>query len=106
MVSVDAVVRSYTDDRAVLGASVVILLDGDVYYAGGFGTASVEDPDREVTPQTLYGYGSICKTICATLILRLVEKGLLNLDEPVVSYLPSLEFSNSEYGRMIALRHL
>jgi CubicO group peptidase (beta-lactamase class C family) len=106
MKSIDALIQSYTDKRVILGAAVAILQGGEIIYLGGFGKTSVEDNGTKVTPLTLFAYGSICKTICATLIMRLVEKELLNLDTPLVDYLPDLQFSNADYGRKITLRHL
>jgi CubicO group peptidase (beta-lactamase class C family) len=68
---------------------------------------SFEEGGVPVTPQTLFAYGSICKNICAALVMRLVEEGRLHLDRPIVEYLPDLRFTNNEtYGRQITLRHL
>lgn len=106
MHSIEALVQSYVDNHAVLGAAVAILQGGEIVYQGGFGTTTVEDHGVEVTPLTLFAYGSICKTLCATLVLRLVERGLLNLDTPIVQYLPELRFSNTDYGEKVTLRHL
>lgn len=102
----DTLIQSCIDNQAILGAAVAILQNGEIIYTAGFGTTSVEDHGLKVTPQTLFAYGSISKTICATLIMRLVEQGLLNLDTPIFNYLPKLLFSNAEYGRKITLRHL
>jgi CubicO group peptidase (beta-lactamase class C family) len=106
MKSLDALIGPYIGAHAVLGAAVAILQDGEIAYLGGFGTTSVEDSGVRVTPRTLFAYGSIGKTICATLTMRLVEKGLLDLDTPVVHYLPDLHFSNADYGSKVTLRHL
>jgi CubicO group peptidase (beta-lactamase class C family) len=103
---IDAFIQSYIDNQAILGMAVAILQNGEIVYTGGFGTTSVEDNGVKVTPQTLFAYGSISKTICATLIMRLVEQDLLNLDTPLFNYLPDLQFSNVDYGRRITLRHL
>ena len=74
----------------VPGVSVA-LVDGDrVLWSKGYGFA---DQEREVpaTPQTVYQVGSITKLLTATAVMQLVERGGLNLDAPVNSYLP--EFS-------------
>jgi CubicO group peptidase (beta-lactamase class C family) len=106
MKSVDSLIQPYMVRGDILGAAVAILQDGEIIYQGGFGTTSVEQNGVAVTPHTLFAYGSISKTLCATLIMRLVERGLLDLDGPVRVYLPDLLFSDPEYGRQITLRHL
>ena len=99
-------IQSYIDNQDILGAAIAILQDGDLVYLGGFGKTSIEENSVPVTPHTLFAYGSISKTICATLIMRLIEGGLLDLDTPVLQYLPDLQFSNPDLGRKITLRHV
>lgn len=106
MKPLDALIQSYMDSNAALAASVAVLQKGKIVYLGGFGTTSVEAAGVPVTPRTLFGYGSISKNICAVLIMRLVERNLLDLDVPISHYLPDLQFSDAKYGRKITLRHL
>lgn len=94
------------DQQAALGAAVALIKGGEVIYSGGFGTTTVAEHGVKVTPRTLFYYGSICKTLCATLIMRLVEQRQLALDTPIVHYLPDLHFSNPTYGQKVTLRHL
>ena len=47
-----------------------------------------EAPDTVVTPETLFHLFSATKVITATLILALVDDGLLDLDTPVEAWLP------------------
>jgi CubicO group peptidase (beta-lactamase class C family) len=94
------------DQQAAIGAAVAILRDGEVIEIGGFGKTSVEESGVNVTPHTLFAYGSISKTICAALIMRLVEQGLLDLDQRIAHYLPDLKFSDPVCGEKITLRHI
>src|SRR5690606_7587272 len=50
--------------------------------------------------------GSIGKTVCGVLVLRLVQAGLLDLDRPLVTYLPRLAFSDEQAGKRLTLRHV
>jgi len=107
MKSINDLIQSAVEEKAAIGAAVAILQGGEIVFTGGFGLASVELPQVKVTPHTLFAYGSISKNICSALIMRLVEKGLLRLDTPIVHYLPDLRFSQNEtYGRQITLRHI
>ena len=97
----DDLIQRYMSNQTALGVAVAILQNGEIIYANGFGKTSIEESGVSVTPTTLFAYGSICKTICATLIMRLVEKNFVQLDIPVVHYLPGLQFSNADYGKKV-----
>jgi CubicO group peptidase (beta-lactamase class C family) len=99
-------IQPFMERRAALGAAVALIRGGELEYLGGFGTTSVEATGIAVTPATLFAYGSICKTICATLVMRLVERGLLHLDTPVIAYLPGFRFSDPDHGPRVTLRHV
>lgn len=98
--------RTLADTRRVLGLSLAIVEGGDVTYAAGFGSTSVEADGAPVTPTTLFAIASISKVILAALVMRLVEQRLLTLDEPVVGYLPGFASGAAELGPRVTLRHL
>jgi len=106
MKSAESLIESHMDAGAALGAAVALLRQGEIVYLSGFGATSVEENGVPVTPRTLFSYGSIAKNVCAVLIMRLVERQLLNLDAPILQYLPNLPVSNADYGARITLRHL
>ncbi|MFK7841996.1 MAG: serine hydrolase domain-containing protein [Sphingorhabdus sp.] len=66
------------------------LIDGDQVHTGHFGQAK-DDGGRSVSEQTAFAIGSISKSFTAFAIMQLREKGLLELDMPVSTYLPELE---------------
>ncbi len=90
----------------ILGLSLAFVRNGELVYSGAYGRTAADESGRPVTPDTLFDYGSISKVICATLVMRLVEAGLLELDRPLVAYLPRLSFSNEHYGKQLTLRHV
>lgn len=66
----------------------------------GYGYADVQNK-IENTPQTKYRVGSITKTVVATSILQLQEKGKLNIQDNVNKYIPSFPVDKN-----ITLYHL
>jgi CubicO group peptidase (beta-lactamase class C family) len=88
----------------VPGAVVGVTHEGDQEVAG-LGVTSVEHP-LAVDENTLFQIGSITKTFTGTLIMRLVEAGSLDLDEPVRTYLPTLSLADEDVARRVTLRHL
>jgi len=106
MQTVGDLVQPYIENNTVVGVAFALIQDGVITDIGGYGKTSVEENGVKVTPQTLFAYGSISKTICATLVMRLVEMGQLNLDTPILHYLPDLQFSHPNYGKQLTLRHV
>ncbi|MGC0365978.1 dipeptidyl aminopeptidase/acylaminoacyl peptidase/CubicO group peptidase (beta-lactamase class C family) [Rhodococcus sp. 27YEA15] len=58
------------------------------------------------TPDTVFQMGSISKVWTATLIMQLVEEGLLDLDAPVRNVLPEFTVSDETASAAITTRHL
>jgi CubicO group peptidase (beta-lactamase class C family) len=88
----------------VPGVAVGVFHNGEE-YADGFGVTSVENP-LPVTDATLFQIGSTTKTVTATVAMRLVEQGKLDLDRPVRAYLPSLRLADESVAVRVTLRQL
>lgn len=69
------------------GVSVAVGRNAEVVWAEAFGWADLSS-DVVATPRTLYPVGSISKSLTATAAGRLVERGRLDLDLPIQTYLP------------------
>jgi CubicO group peptidase (beta-lactamase class C family) len=69
------------------------------------GVTSVENP-LEVDETTLFQVGSRTKTFTATALMRQVEARKLDLDAPLVTYLPNFELGISAYTERVTPRHL
>jgi CubicO group peptidase (beta-lactamase class C family) len=98
------VARDSMDELSVPGVAVGVLFDGNEEVAG-LGVTSVDNP-LEVTPDTLFQIGSIGKTFVATAIMRLVEQGSLELDEPARSYLPDFRLADEDTASRVTVRQL
>jgi CubicO group peptidase (beta-lactamase class C family) len=88
----------------VPGVALGILHEGRESTAG-FGVTNLENP-LPVHADTLFQVGSITKTVTATAMMRLVERGLVALDEPLRSYLPGLRLSEETVASRVSLRHV
>ncbi|MFR0357364.1 serine hydrolase [Streptomyces sediminimaris] len=58
------------------------------------------------TTDSLFQIGSVSKVWTATLVMQLVEEGLLDLDAPLVTVLPELVLSDPETTKAVTMRHL
>ncbi|MGI8486001.1 MAG: serine hydrolase domain-containing protein, partial [Thermomicrobiales bacterium] len=71
------------------------LISGDLEEHATFGVASLSSM-RPVTPETVFEIGSITKTVTATAIWHLIDKGVLELDAPVRTYIPDLTLMDTD----------
>jgi CubicO group peptidase (beta-lactamase class C family) len=102
---VDRRLASWVTEARAPGLSVAAVQRGTVTYARGFGTTSVEDAGVPITPRTLFHIASTTKPLTGTALLRLVERGLLELDRPIPAYVPRLRLDAGAAER-ITLRML
>jgi CubicO group peptidase (beta-lactamase class C family) len=83
----------------------VALVDGEkVIWSEAFGVAD-KSTGKAPTTDTLYGIGSVSKMLATISVMKLVEQGLVKLDDPLVKYLPTFSMLSPEY-RDITVRML
>lgn len=92
------------DALAVPGAAVGVYHEGREHYAY-HGVTSVENP-LPVDAGTLFQFGSTGKTFTATLIMRLVGEGKVDLDAPVRRYVPELALADESVAERVTVRQL
>ncbi len=80
----------------VPGVSIAVIEGGRIAWARGVGVKEAGKPDS-VTPATLFQAASISKPVAATAMLRLVERGTLNLDTNVNRYLTSWKVPDNKF---------
>ena len=87
------------------GASIHIVKDSAIYFQHLFGVRDL-NTGAPVTENTLFRMGSLSKGFTGILVAKLSEKGILDLDLPVVHYLPCLSKGDNEEVKKIKLHHL
>ncbi len=76
------------------GLSVLVKKDGNILYENYFGYADIETK-RAVDSTTIFPIASITKTFSAVVLLKLVEEGKVDLEDPINDYLENSRFSDS-----------
>jgi CubicO group peptidase (beta-lactamase class C family) len=102
--ALDRVLQDIIARWGVPGMGVGIVEDGKTIYARGFGVQSLE-MGVPVTPDSFFCVASITKCFVATLVMQLVEQGRLQLELPLVAYLPDFRLDDQRY-RDITLRQM
>jgi CubicO group peptidase (beta-lactamase class C family) len=90
--------------RGVPGASVAVVIDGEIvaHAVGVLSTATRVD----ATVDTVFQIGSITKVWTATLVMQLVDEGIVDLDAPIRRYLPEFAIDDAAAAAQITVRHL
>jgi CubicO group peptidase (beta-lactamase class C family) len=82
------------------GLAAALVADGEVVWSAGYGIAG---PDgRPVTPQTPFLLASVSKSLTAIAVMRLVDAGVIALDDPVSDHVPEL----APHGDVVTLGDL
>jgi CubicO group peptidase (beta-lactamase class C family) len=97
----DALMRQYVENRQFNG-SVLVAENGKVVFKKGYGMANMEWSIAN-TPDTKFRLGSITKQFTAMLVMQLVEKGKLKVNDKITTYLPDYPKAN---GDKITVHHL
>lgn len=90
MVAYDRLIPELMARWGIPGGAVGVVRDGRLVYARSYGLAD-QDAGEAVEPDALFRIASVSKPVTAAAVLLLVERGLLDLDEPAFALMPDLE---------------
>ena len=96
----DEIVKKYQ----IPGFSIGLAKDGELFYENGFGYRNVEKK-LPLSSDTVFGIGSVTKSLTCVAILQLQEAGKLSVHDLVIKYLPEFKTPNDEYTQKITIHH-
>lgn len=79
------------------GAGIALVVDGEVVWTGAYGLADVER-GLPMTPQIVFRGESLSKPVTAWGVLKLVEEGRVELDQPVERYLGGFTLPRGKFS--------
>lgn len=82
----ESFIRNEMHKANIPGLAAGFARDGVVRFAQGYGMADIAQ-HKAVTANTMFHIASVSKTVTATMIMRLAERGKLGLDEPIARHL-------------------
>ena len=89
---IDIEIPQLLNDFSVPGASIAIIKNGEVIIQKAYGFSNIEKKIK-LTTETSFNIASISKTITAWGIMRLVQEGKINLDDPAEKHLKKVAFT-------------
>ena len=87
------------------GASVAVIVDGELVYEQGYGVTQRGGTD-EVDADTQFRIGSVTKMLTAAAVLQQVEAGTVFLDDRLSRYVPELDLIGHWPSEAITIQHL
>jgi CubicO group peptidase (beta-lactamase class C family) len=102
IMNIPNLLQEYLEDNGTPGAAVALIDRGKIEFFCGGNMAIDGNP---VTEDTLFEIGSITKVFTTLALMDMVNKGIVELDDPIEKYLPEAKVPERD-GTKITLRHL
>ena len=108
--AIDRFVREHMDYHKIPGVALAVVTDSKISYSQTYGVENAATK-KPVQPGTVFEACSLTKPIFGFAVNRLIERGLLDLDTPLNTYLPDAPgyadyCPNKERYRRITARHV
>ncbi|MEQ8702641.1 MAG: serine hydrolase [Phaeodactylibacter sp.] len=102
---IDAFANQLLEDWKVPGIGLGIVQNDKIVYVQGYGQRDLESASP-VTPNTLFAIGSSSKAFTGLSVLQQAEEGLIDLDAPVLDYLPEFRMYDDYVTQHLTVRDL
>lgn len=96
---------SWVTTHAVPGVAVAILHEGEAVHVEVRGIAALSQ-EVPVTETTLFGTGSVTKVVVALALLELQDRGVVDIEAPLASYLTSIRVESPDGWKAPTIRDL
>ena len=101
----DGAMAAHLEAYHIAGAVVAVVKDGKLFFTKGYGYAEVEKKKPVIPDKTLFRTGSTAKLFTWTAVMQLVEKGLIDPDADVNTYLEAFKIP-ATFPEPITMIHL
>ncbi len=91
--TIDDILTRQVEKHHAPSVQYMIFDQNNIIHRFSYGLADIKKMIEPGEP-TVYNWYSVTKTFTAIAILQLAEKNLLNIDHPVIEYLPGFPYSN------------
>jgi CubicO group peptidase (beta-lactamase class C family) len=98
-IQIDSLLTDFSNLYGSNGIAAAIIKNTDFIYKNTFGYAN-RNTNEKVNENTLFHLGSIPKSFVAVALMQLVEQKKVELDSPIVKYIPELKFKDIRYKKI------
>ncbi len=103
--AIDSLMSNSLDKYHIPGASLIIIKNDSVLFQKGYGFSDLENRTAMDPEITVVRCGSVSKSLTATAVMILVDRGKLDLHAPVSRYLSKEEMKNFGIGERKITTH-
>jgi CubicO group peptidase (beta-lactamase class C family) len=104
--NINGIIHKSMEDNNIPGAAVAVIQNNEILLSQGYGQTTVEKWGAHIRSNTIFRIASVSKLFTGTLMMMLVEKGLIDLDKPVHYYVPWFTTADPERSKIITIRML
>lgn len=101
--AIDTYIQGQMAKHGLKGVSLAITENDQIVYLQGYGAAGNQQP---MTAQTPMYIGSQSKSFAGLAIAQLIQAGKVELNTPVVDYIPEFSIADPEASQKITIYHL
>ncbi len=101
---IETFLQSLIDTGNVPGISIAVTRGQQIAYSKSFGVTNLQTK-KKLAPYHTFHIASISKTFTATAVMQLVESGKIDLNAPLISYLPYFKMNDDRY-KMITIKQM
>jgi CubicO group peptidase (beta-lactamase class C family) len=102
---IDGIMAAHMPSRNIPAATISVVKDGGLFFAKGYGFADREKKIPVRADRTLFRPGSTSKLFTWTAVMQLAERGKLDLDADVNTYLKTFQIP-ATFTEPITMKHL
>ncbi|MEK4661042.1 serine hydrolase domain-containing protein [Priestia sp. FSL H7-0729] len=88
-----------TETYGTTSLQYALIDDGEIVVSGQTGKNDINDK-VPLTSNTIYGIGSTSKMMLTAAVMKLVDEGKIDLDVPVVNYMPDFTMKDKRYKQI------
>lgn len=100
---IDAFVQTQMQALDMPGLTIAVFDDGEIVYENALGLANTET-GAPVDDQSIFEAASLSKTVFAYMVMRLADRGIIDLDRPLHEYVPMDELAHDTRYKDITAR--
>ncbi|QOS78860.1 beta-lactamase family protein [Paenibacillus sp. JNUCC31] len=88
-----------TETYGTTSVQYALMDEGEIVISGQVGKNDLEDR-IPLSSNTMYGIGSTSKMVLTAAVMKLVDEGKIDLDVPVVNYIPEFKMKDKRYTQI------
>ena len=105
IIEFDSIISSEIQQAGTIGAALVVTYKDRIALLKCFGVRKIGEPDS-IDINTVFRLASVSKPLTGTMAGMFAEKGIINLDDKIVDYLPEFRLQRRESTQNLTIRNI